>query len=197
MGSARISALLAAALVLPAVAFVNPNASGGTAPPPPDYGAAAAGCNVSETQVADPDGGGVAQPRPGWISSEGLLVTFGESSTIAVPSPPDSPEPPGTYPGDWVRGGIGAKIPWFRERGRPRARGELRVRSVRLPGRNIVARGDYTNHLGTNSRVVPGGMVFPREGCWRVTGKSGRATLRATIWVISLDERPANRRQTG
>jgi hypothetical protein len=32
-------------------------------------------------------------------------------------------------------------------------------------------------------------MVFPRGGCWRVKGKSGSAKLKATVWVVDLDER--------
>ena len=51
------------------------------------------------------------------------------------------------------------------------------------------ARTHYTNHLGPRAPVVPGSMAFPHDGCWRVVGKSGDNTLRATVWVVSLTER--------
>jgi hypothetical protein len=164
--------LVAAAIALPAVAFVSPSASGGTATPPPDS-APAARCEVSETQVLDPDGEGVAPASDGWIVSEGLFVNFGENSTI-----------------DWgrrVRDGIYAKILWRRDSS---ARGTLRVKATRLPERDTVVKGHYTNHLGPDSEVIPGSIIFPHPGCWRVTGKSGRATLRATIRVLRPNRSP-------
>jgi hypothetical protein len=64
------------------------------------------------------------------------------------------------------------KVPWFRD---SRAFGELRVRGIRRPGRDRLAKTKYDNHLGPESEVVPGALYFPRTGCWHITGKSGEA----------------------
>ena len=145
-----------------------------------DYGAAAAGCDVTE---ASP----VFFPwalSPEWrIQSQGLGVPFGEKSTLAIS--PRGEEAPGTYPAHWWRGKIAAKIPWFRE---PQARGRLRVRAASVPG-NDRAQALYRRRNPTRP-VVPGGMAFPHEGCWRVIGRSGDNTLRATVWVAALRDRP-------
>jgi hypothetical protein len=147
-----------------------------------DYGAAAAGCDVSgATPVYGPNA-----LWPSWrIQSDGLALPTGERSTFAVP-PRGEDEPPGTYPMQWRRGYIAGKIPWFRER---RARGMLEVKATSQPGGDH-ARALYSNHLGPRAPVVPGGMAFPHEGCWRIVGRSGDNTLRATVWVVALRERP-------
>jgi hypothetical protein len=147
-----------------------------------DYGAAAAGCDVTEaTPVYGPNAA-----APSWqIQSQGLAMPFGERSTLAVP-PRGEDQAPGTYPARWRRGEIAAKIPWFRER---RARGMLWVKATSQPGGHE-AHAHYTNHLGPRAPVIPGTMSFPHEGCWRVVGKAGDNTLRATVWVVALRERP-------
>jgi hypothetical protein len=147
-----------------------------------DYGAAAAGCGVTEASPVY----GPNAVLPSWrIQSDGLAMPTGERSTLAI-SPRGEEESPGTYPAHWWRGYIAAKIPWFRER---QARGMLRVKATRRPGGDEAVT-HYTNHLGPRAPVVPGSMAFPREGCWRVVGKSGDNRLRATIWVVALRERP-------
>ena len=146
-----------------------------------DYGAAAAGCDVTEASPVY----GPNAVVPSWrIQSQGLAMPFGEQSTLAIS--PRGEEAPGTYPARWHHGEIAAKIPWFRER---QARGMLRVKATRRPGGDE-ALTHYTNHLGPKAPVVPGAMSFPHEGCWRVVGKSGDNTLRATVWVVALRERP-------
>ena len=181
-----VQAPLVTAGVVSAVLFFaapspEPQASAGEMPAGGDYGAAAAGCDVTEpTAVHFP-----WAILPSWrIQSQGLAVGFGEQSTLAVA--PNGEEPPGTYPAHLRRGEIGAKIPWFRAAGDRGARGKLRVKAISRTGQR--ARTGYTNHLGPNSEVIPGFMAFPHEGCWRVAGRSGDATLRATIWVVVLRE---------
>jgi hypothetical protein len=177
--SLRLGLIVAAALT---ALWPGAVATAGDAAADDDYGAAAAGCEVTEaTPVMIP---GAASPT--WrVLSEGLGMPFGEQTTLAAVGPRD-PEAPGTYPARWRHGRIEAKIPWFRER---RARGVLRVKVRSLPGGER-AEASYTNHLGRRAPVIPGGMSFPREGCWRVVGKSGDNTLRATVWVVSLTEKP-------
>jgi hypothetical protein len=173
------AALLVATLSMGAGAVSIAAADG--VPADGDYGAAAAGCPVTETQVADPPFPG--GPAPGWIAQNGLYVSFGELSTVAVPPREQPPSPAGTTLGNAGRDGrIGAKIIWWRD---PSAWGRLRVRGWRWHGGERL-RSQYSNHLGRKSEVVPGGMTFRREGCWTIKARSGSATLEAVIWVVNL-----------
>jgi hypothetical protein len=131
--------------------------------------------------VVDPPFAG--GPVPGWIAQNGLYVSFGDLSTVAVPPSNRPPWPYGTTIANAGRNGkIGAKIPWWRD---PVAWGKLRVRGRHLPGGQPL-RARYSNHLGRKSEVVPGGMVFSREGCWAIKARSGSARLEAVVWVINL-----------
>jgi hypothetical protein len=179
-GVALGAALLVAAVS--AAAGATTTAGADELPPGGDYGAAAAGCAVTKPAVADHPTNGA-----GWlgIAQNGLYVEFGELSTVAVPSWDPPPVPAGTTLGSAGRNGkIGAKIPWFRD---PRAWGRLRVKGRHLPGGQPL-RARYSNHLGRKSEVVPGGMIFSREGCWKIKARSGSARLEAVIWVINLAE---------
>jgi hypothetical protein len=137
-----------------------------------DYGAAAADCDVTKPTTA------------GMIEQEGLRVSFGRKTTIAVIAPEET-APPGTiFANVRPNGSIGAKVLWRRDR---RAFGRLRVTAIRRPGGDRLVRARYDNHLGPESRFIPGAMIFPRTGCWHVTGTSGSAKLRAVVWVVDID----------
>jgi len=155
----------------------------GDSSPGDDYGAAAANCSVTNTQVARPPG--VDYAEPGWIGQNGLWVNFGEQATMAATAPGGG-LPPGTILAE-VRpdGSIGSKVPWWRDR---RAWGRLRVSAIRRPGRDRLSRALYDNHLGPRSKVVPGTMVFPRGGCWQITARSGSARLAAVVWIVKIGE---------
>jgi hypothetical protein len=93
---------------------------------------------------------------------------------------------PGTvFAHTWRDGSIRAKILWRRDR---RAFGRLRVKAVRRPGGDRLVRARYDNHLGPRSRFIPGAMIFPRTGCWHVTGASGSAKLKAVVWVVDPNQ---------
>jgi hypothetical protein len=139
---------------------------------PGAYGAKRAGCEVTKPA------------EDGWIKQNGLRFPAGETATYAAQPPEERHEPPGTYPLDieWD-GSLAGKVPWFRD---SRAYGDLKVRGTHMPGGERM-RGHYDNHLGPESEVVPGALVFPRKGCWQITASSGDATLEATVWVIRRD----------
>jgi hypothetical protein len=178
---ALVTAGVVSAVLFFAAPAAGPQASAGEMPAGSDYGAAAAGCDVTEPSAVVLPGALL----PAWrIQSQGLSVGFGEQSTFAVS--PNGEEAPGTYPAHLRRGEILNKLPWFRARGDREARGMLRVKATSRTGQR--ARTRYTNHLGPNAPVIPGFMAFPHEGCWKVVGRSGDATLRATIWVVVLAE---------
>jgi hypothetical protein len=183
-----IAAVAALCTGLAAAVSGVPGASAGGGTQEPDLGAAAAGCDVTEPNATTAPGigqvPGVEEPEePYIISRQGLYVSFGERSVVVVPRRGE-PEPPGTAVALWRgrHGKFGGKFLWRRD---SRAEGTLRVKVRSQSGRSK-GRGIYSNHLGPTSQVIPGGIVFPREGCWNITGKSGSATLRATIWVVDL-----------
>ena len=138
------------------------------------YGANKTGCDVTKPQPGDIDDR---------ISQNGLSFPVGTKSTYAAQHPQEQHEPPGTYPLDIRRdGSLAGKVPWFRD---SRAFGELEVRGTRRPGGDRL-RARYDNHLGPKAEVVPGALIFPRKGCWRITATSGDARLKATVWVIKV-----------
>ena len=161
---ARIAALVVVAGGL-ALLLVPQAASGA-------YGAKRAGCEVTKAG------------EDGWIARDGLRFPVGDTTTYAAQPPDEHDDPPGTYPLDIMRNGtLAGKVPWFRESS---AHGTLKVRGTRTPGGHHM-RGHYDNHLGPESEVIPGAMVFPRKGCWQLRATSGDATLEATVWVIKRD----------
>ena len=162
---ARIAALAVLVLGGFALTVLPPNALAA-------YGAKRAGCDVTKPG------------KDGWIARDGLRFPVGGTGTYAAQPPEQHDDPPGTYPLDIMRNGtLAGKVPWFRDGS---AHGELKVRGTRTPGGDRM-RGDYDNHLGPESEVVPGAMVFPRKGCWQIRATSGDARLEATVWVIKRD----------
>jgi len=163
------------AVAVAAVVALGYAAQGGSENARAAYGANRAGCEVTKTKGGE---------NEGRISQNGLSLPVGTTSTYAAQHPQEQDEPPGTYPLDIRRdGSLAGKVPWFRD---SRAYGELEVRGTRRPGGDRL-RGRYDNHLGSEAEVVPGALIFPRKGCWRIKAASGDATLEATVWVIKVE----------
>jgi hypothetical protein len=144
------------------------------------FGASKAGCEVTKPdQIENPEG------HEDWfIAEDGLFMAAAKTGTYAArPTSAQGDPPRGTYPlGLKQNGFIKGKVPWFRDSS---AHGDLKVKVTRRPGGDQ-ERGDYSNHLGPESSVIPGAMRFTRKGCWDVTATSGDATLEATVWVIEV-----------
>jgi len=176
-----IATVAVAAAIGTAVALVAGDVY--TEPASAQRASAAKPCPVTEPgPVVLP--GGLASDH--WIARNGLYVGFGSKTTIAVVRG-HRQSPPGTVLGRYVklRGKrvMYAKTPWWRD---SNAYGTLRVTGVRRSGRDRLVDSRYDNHLGPDSEVVPGALVFPRAGCWRITGTSGDATLRAIVRVVQV-----------
>ncbi len=80
-----------------------------------------------------------------------------------------------------ANGSLSMKWPWYLERG---VRGELEVEGRRLDApseRSLSA--DYSPVLG-DPGFHAGGITFPSEGCWEVTGKAGDASLTFVTRVV-------------
>jgi hypothetical protein len=90
----------------------------------------------------------------------------------------------GTFPDGSSRaeiksdGSIHAKLGWWR-----RVEGELTIRGRRLDAPAPPLRADIPQGYGV-SGFQPTGIIFPTEGCWRVTGATGKATLSFVTLVV-------------
>ena len=74
-------------------------------------------------------------------------------------------------------GSIAEKFPWWRA-----VRGELRISGLRLDGPARPLRALVPEGYG-ESGLQASAIVFPTEGCWRVTGRVGRTSLTFVVLV--------------
>jgi hypothetical protein len=75
-------------------------------------------------------------------------------------------------------GSVRMKFPWWR-----RVRGDLRVTGRRLDRRAPALRAEIAEGYGPIG-LQPTSLVFPTDGCWRITGRVGTATLTFTTLVV-------------
>jgi hypothetical protein len=76
-------------------------------------------------------------------------------------------------------GSLTDKWPWWRE---GRAAGSLTVSGHRLDSPAPPLQAAYPTNYGTTG-FQAGGIQFPTEGCWEVTGQSGEARLSFVVLV--------------
>ena len=77
-------------------------------------------------------------------------------------------------------GSIRMKFPWWREAG---VVGQLTVTGKRLDGASAPLKSDIPPGYG-QSGLQATYLIFPTEGCWRVTGKAGHTSLTFVTWVV-------------
>jgi hypothetical protein len=75
-------------------------------------------------------------------------------------------------------GSIDAKLGWWRG-----VEGPLTIQGMRLDADAPPLRADISQGYGV-SGFQPTGIIFPTEGCWRVTGEVGDATLSFVTLVV-------------
>lgn len=122
-----------------------------------------AGCPVTPPNGETPPGG---QPGPEFHGNGDLWT--------ALPS--------GAKPDDVRENGSSAtKFPWWRG---PGAKGQLRITGQRLQGRGPPIRPRIPAGYGRTG-FQASAVIFPRDGCWEITGKAGDAALTAVIRVRS------------
>jgi hypothetical protein len=80
-------------------------------------------------------------------------------------------------------GTIRIKFPWWTG---PDAHGRLRVTGTSVDGRPGRVRGEYAR---APRDFHPGYLVFPGEGCWKVTGRAGGSSLTFVIDVVDCVRR--------
>ena len=77
-------------------------------------------------------------------------------------------------------GSVRMKFPWWRH-----VRGDLRVTGRRLDRRAPPLRADIASGYGRIG-LQPTSLVFPTDGCWRITGRVGRETLTFVTLVVKV-----------
>ena len=77
-------------------------------------------------------------------------------------------------------GSVRIKLPWWR-----RVRGDLRVTGRRLDRRAPPLRAEITSGYGAIG-LQPTSLIFPTDGCWRITGRVGRETLTFVTVVVKV-----------
>jgi hypothetical protein len=75
-------------------------------------------------------------------------------------------------------GAIEIKWPWFRGEA-----GTVRITGRKLDGRPARLRADVPDGYGATG-FVPSALIFPSEGCWRVTGRVVDARLTFVTLVV-------------
>lgn len=76
-------------------------------------------------------------------------------------------------------GAIAIKLPWWRN-----VNGALTVTAVRLDARAPAATSDVPAGYGRRG-FQPSDVVFPTQGCWKVTGRVGTARLAFVVLVVT------------
>lgn len=142
------------------------------------------GCDVTRPNGKRPPGVEVAANKEAdasWHGEKGFWINLDSRSTIVAVKRP--PPPPGTYPGRFVgRQSVYAKLGWRRQDGLV---GLLRVSATRVDAKSARAKvtlaSDYNS---AGSSIVPGSLVFPTPGCWRLDAKQGNRTLKFFVAVV-------------
>lgn len=82
----------------------------------------------------------------------------------------------------WVRadGSIRVKFPWWGSR---RAGKALRIVGMSLGSRARRPRAEISVGVTSAPRFWASAVVFPGEGCWRLTATAGRASLTVAVFV--------------
>jgi hypothetical protein len=126
----------------------------------------------AEAKSAEPVAG---CPTTSPESAAGQIILPGSGRILALRR---AAQPP---PGDhliteFVRsdGSISIKFPWWVD-------GRLRITGASLDGHPGRVRGEYES---VPRDFHPGYLVFPSEGCWRVTGRAGPTRLTFVVEVL-------------
>jgi hypothetical protein len=142
---------------------------------------------------------GPSSPRSTLTPPASCPATVG-SPQVVPPSPIDPSVDPAGLPGNWYgstalwvrlppRGVLPAqsngtnplatKFPWWRQ-----VRGQLSITAQRLDGPSDGFRSDIPDGYG-DLGFQPTGLVWPSQGCWRVTGSIAGRSLSFVAWVIN------------
>jgi hypothetical protein len=78
-------------------------------------------------------------------------------------------------------GSIRIKFPWWGSR---RAGAHLTISGSSIQPRGGLTQAKISEGLTGAPHFWASGVIFPTEGCWRVTGTAGRASLTFVVFVV-------------
>jgi hypothetical protein len=78
-------------------------------------------------------------------------------------------------------GSMRIKFPWWGSR---RVNAHLRISGFSLSRRGQLLRASISPGLTRAPHFWASGIIFPTEGCWRVTGTAGDASLTFVVFVV-------------
>jgi len=117
-----------------------------------------------------------ADPAGGNHGNRALITSLWPHGTIVF-----KPGGPGYVLSD---GSLSMKLPWWRVQA-----GKLRVEGRRLDGGSLPLRAEIPSGYG-DSGFQATALIFPRPGCWEVTGRVGDARLRFITLVEKIGDGP-------
>jgi hypothetical protein len=121
-----------------------------------------AGCPVTAVALRPPPVRTAHLVSGGWYGREGLWAKLPLEGIAAYPDAL-------ILPSGWIQ----LKLVWWRGE---RARGRLSVEGRALLGRSATLRSVIPRGSGLQG-IQPTALQFSRPGCWRVTGRSGAASI--------------------
>lgn len=131
----------------------------------------------SDCPVTQPNGVRVdSDPAGGNHGNRALVTSLWPQGVIVF-----KPGGPGYVLSD---GSLSMKFPWWRVQS-----GKLRVEGRRLDGGSLPLRAEIPSGYG-DSGFQASALIFPRPGCWEVTGRVGEARLRFITLVEKIGEGP-------
>jgi hypothetical protein len=138
-------------------------------------------CHVTHPNGSTPPGGRPSETHHG---KHGLWTVLPRDGMLVITTTTTRPSPPGTTLGKiYPDGSLSTKFPWWGSRS---AAAKLRIRGRRLDGHARRLRLSVgSGPTSTSPHFWPTWPRFSRQGCWRVTARSGRARLAFTIDVRS------------
>ena len=143
---------------------------------------ASVACHVTHPNGSTPPG---ERPSDTHHGKRGLWTVLPRDGVLVITT--TRPPPPGTTFGKiYPDGSLSTKFAWWGSRS---AAAKLRIRGRRLDGH--ARRLRLTVGRGATARSPQFWATWPRfasPGCWRVTGRSGRARLTFTLAVRSAGD---------
>jgi hypothetical protein len=125
-------------------------------------------CPATVVQTRRPPPGSKGLIAASWYGHNGLWVDLEPNGVAAYPNAR-------RLPSGWIE----TKAVWWRARS---AAGRLTIRGKRLYSIRDRMRAQVPEGSGSRG-LQPSGLLFPSPGCWKITGKSGGASLSYVVAV--------------
>jgi hypothetical protein len=135
--------------------------------PTAEYASPVSACPVTAWSSTRPPDAAAASFTSTWYGNDSLWAGLDRS-----------------YAGKWYASSSGVKVLWYRS-----ARGKLTVDGSRIDGSALALKADIPEGYG-DTGIQASGLVFPSEGCWKVTGKLNGQEITFVVDVLPADQNP-------